>query len=176
MAVSIRAEVDARDMARVVRVLKNLDASLVTELRSSMKSGILPIAQNIMQRANSYPVPFSGMERGTRTRWGALRVSASKISVTPGRSRKSPNLVTINFDGKNAVGLAISENAGTKSSGKTKSGQFFIQRLNAVVPGWQNGGRFLYRAFMPYQPHVYRLADSIMQRWINKTNQELEAR
>lgn len=176
MAVSIRAEVDAQDMARVNRVLNGIDKSLVAELRSSMKSGVFPIAQQIARRANGYPVPFSGMAKGGRTAWGALNITPAKVSVTPGRSRKSTNLVTMNFDGRKAVGLAIAENAGTKSSGKTRSGQFFIQRLNSVVPGWQNGGRYLYRAFMPYQPHVYRLAENILSRWIETTNRDLEAR
>lgn len=173
---SVRAEVDARDMARVARVLRKLDTSLVDELRSSMKQGILPIAEQIAKRANSYPIPMSGMANNGRTKWGALKVSASKISVTPGRSKKSPNLVTINFDGKKAVGLAIAENAGTRTSGNGLRGQYFIARINSMVPGWHNGGRFLYRAFMPYQPHVYRLADNILKRWISKTNNELEMR
>lgn len=176
MVVAIRAEVDAADMARVNRILRTVDTSIVDELRSSMKMGILPIAQQIARRANSYPVPMSGMRNAGRTTWGALTVSPSKISVTPGRSRKSPNLVTINFDGRKAVGLAIAENAGTKTRGNGRRGEMFIARINAMVPGWQNGGRFLYRAFMPYQPHVYRLAENILQRWISKTNNELEAR
>jgi hypothetical protein len=176
MSVSIRAHVDAQDMARVNRILRSVDTSLTDELRSSMKRGILPVAEMIAKRANSYSVPMSGMRNQGRTTWGALRVSASKISVTPGRSRKSPSLVTINFDGRKAVGLAIAENAGTKTGGNGLRGQLFIARINSMVPGWQNGGRYLYRAFMPYQSHVYRLGESILQRWISKTNMELEAR
>jgi hypothetical protein len=181
MSVSIRAFVDAQDMARVNRILRSVDTSLTDELRSSMKRGILPVAEMIAKRANSYSVPMSGFSREgvrkpNRTQWGALRVSASKISVTPGRSRKSPSLVTINFDGKKAVGLVIAENAGTKTGGNGLRGQLFVARINAMVPGWQNGGRYLYRAFMPYQSHVYRLGESILQRWISKTNMELEAR
>jgi len=181
MAVSFRAEVDARDMARVNRFLRDVDKTIVDELRSSMKAGIFPIAKQIAAKANSFSVPMSGMSREgvrkpNRTQWGALRVTPSKISVTPGKSKKNPNLVTIKFDGTKAVGMVIADQAGTKTRGNGLRGQFFIERLNNVVPGWQRGGRYLYRAFMPYQPYVYRLGESILQRWIAKTNRELEAR
>lgn len=179
MSLGVRAEVDARDVARVVRILKGVDKSLVTELRSSMKSGILPIARAIEGRVNSNSAPMSGMNREgvtkpNRYRWGKVRAS---VSVTPGYSRRSANLVTIKYAvPKNAVGLSIAENAGSKSQGKNIQGQMFIRRIAEVVPGWPKGGRYLYRAFMPYKPHVYDLAKNILVRWSAKTNRELEAR
>ena len=176
MGVSLRAEVNAQDVARVARILRKVDASLVDDLRQTLRGPLFPIAQMIAARANAFSPPMSGMRADQgRTRWGALRITPSKISVTPGRSKKSPNLVSMNFDGSRAVGLAIAENAGTKTNGRPLRGQLFIARINSVVPGWQNGGRFLYRASMPYQPHVYRLAASLVERWAEKTNRELEA-
>lgn len=181
MSVTIRAEVDAGDIARVARVLRNIEPDLIADLRQTMRGPLFPIAQRIAARANSYPVPMSGMLRAgvrkpIRTVWGALRITPSKISVTPGRSRRSPSLVTMNFDGSRAVGLVIAENAGTKTQGSSLRGKLFIERINATVPGWQNGGRYLYRAFMPYKSHVYQLGENLLQRWIAKTNRVLESR
>lgn len=179
MVVAVRAEVDARDMARVVRVLRNIDKDLVTELRTSMKSGIMPIARGIESRVNSTPAPMSGMMREGRSRPNRYRWAKAKasVSITPGYSRRSSNLVTIKYAvPKDRAGLAIAENAGSKSRGTTPQAQFFIRRIEQVSPGWPHGGRFLYRAFMPYKPAVYGLAENILKRWIAKTNRELEAR
>lgn len=175
----MRAEVDAQDIARVVRVLRKVEPSLVAELRTSMKSGILPIARSIEARVNSNPVPLSGMNRESATRTNRYRWAKAKasVSVTPGYSRRSANLVTIQYRvPKDRAGLAIAENAGTKSRGATPQAQFFIRRIEEVAPGWPKGGRFLYRAFMPYKSAVYGLGENILKRWIAKTNQELEAR
>jgi hypothetical protein len=174
MAVSFRAEVDARDMARVARVLNRVDKSLIDELRSSMKSGIMPIGQLIAARVNAGGIPLSGMSHRGPTRWLPVKVSAQKVSVTPGVSRKNTNLVTLNFYNKQARGLAIAENAGSRSAGESPQGKAFIRNLNAVVSDWPNGGRFLYRAYMPFKPHVEKLGENILKRWIAKTNKEIE--
>lgn len=179
MSLDLRVEVDARDIARVARVLKSVDSSLIDELRTSMKSSIVPIAKMIESRINSNSVPMSGMNREgkkkpNRYNWARVRTT---VSVTPGYSKKSPNLVTIKYAvPTNRVGLAIAENAGSKSNGKNIQGQMFIRRIATVVPGWPNGGRYVYRAFMPYRPHVFRLAENILMRWVDKTNRELESR
>jgi hypothetical protein len=171
MGVGVRAEVNARDFARVVRVLRRVDKTLVDDLRDGFKSGILPIGKQIEARVNAVAAPMSGMNRNGRTRWSPL---TAKVSTTPGYSRKYTSLVALQFTPKGGAGLAIAENAGSKSPGKTRNGVFFIRRLVAVVPGWDNGGRFLYRAFMPFKNDLYQLGENILDRWITKTNIELE--
>lgn len=179
MAVSIRAEVDARDLARVMRVLKSVDKSLADDLKNTIKPALDPIAKQIGARVNSTPAPMSGMTKipgrnPGRYEWAPGRIS---VSVTPGFSFKSPNLVTIRFaTPKDRAGIPIAENAGSKSQGKNIQGQLFIKRIMTVVEGWPNGGRFLYRTFMPYKPHIYTLAENLVIRWTEKTNRELESR
>lgn len=179
MGLSMRAEVDARDIARVVRVLRAVEPSLVAELRTSMRSGVLPIAKMLEGRVNQNAAPMSGMNRRGVTKPNRLRWAkgAATVSVTPGYSKKSPNLVTIAYRvPKTAVGLAVAENAGSKSAGNSPQGRAFIRQITTVVPGWPDGGRYLFRSFMPYRPHVFRLAENILMRWVDKTNRELESR
>jgi len=174
MGVSFTAEVDARDMARVARVLNRVDKSLIDELKSSMKAGIVPIGQLIAARVNAGGVPLSGMGHRGPTRWLPVKMSVQKVAVTPGMSHKNPNLVTMNFYNKQARGLAIAENAGSKTAGSSPQGKAFIRNLNVIVSDWPQGGRFLYRAYMPFKPHVVNLGANILKRWIAKTNKEIE--
>jgi len=171
MSVSVRPEVNARDIAKVARVLRSVDKNLIDDLRKPMKAAITPIAGMIQNRVNANPAPMSRMTKPGRLQWKKL---TARVSITPGYSRKSPNLVTIDMGKSNAAGVAIAENAGSKSAGKSARGQIFIRQLKTVVPGWDNGGRFVYRAFMPYKLPIYRLAENILERWTESTNRKLE--
>jgi hypothetical protein len=128
----------------------------------------------IEARVNANRVPMSGMASWKKKPWRPL---SGVVRVTPGYSWKSPNLVEIDFEKSSsaAPGIAIAENAGSKTSGNGLRGQLFIRRLQTVVPGWDNGGRYLYRAFMPYKPAIYKLTENLVERWIARVNRKLES-
>jgi hypothetical protein len=172
MGFNARAEVDARDFARVIRVIKSIDKDLANELSRTIKPAITPIAKMIEARVNANRPPMSGMLRPGPKQWNKL---GATVRVTGGFSWRSPNLVTIDFSKPSAAGVAIAENAGSKSAGNSLRGQLFIRRIQTVVPGWDNGGRYLYRAFMPYQSAVYGLAENLVERWIARVNRKLES-
>jgi len=172
MGFNARAEVDAKDFARVMRVIKSIDKDLANELSRTIKPAITPIAKMIEARVNSSRAPMSGMNKPGRLRWNKL---SATVRVTGGFSWKSPNLVTIDFAKPSAAGIALVENAGSKTSGNSLRGQLFIRRVQSVVPGWDNGGRYLYRAFMPYKSAVYGLAENLVERWIARVNRKLES-
>lgn len=179
MGFSMRAEVDARDVARVMRVLRKVDKSLADELKSSIGSGIQPIADLIGNRVSANSAPMSGMTRRGVNRPNRYEFAKGKmkVRVTPGFSFRSPNLVTLEYLlPKNRVGVAIADMAGRKTQGNSPQGQAFIRQIMTVVPGWGDGGRYVFRAFLPYRSHVYRLGENILARWVAKTNQELESR
>lgn len=170
---SIRAEVDAREVAKVIRVLKTIDKSLALKLSREMKSRIKPIAREVAQKMNSQPAPMSGMANPRwKKHWKPVQPT---VRATPGYSWKSPDLVTIDFNKPEAAGIAIAENAGSKTNGNSLRGQLFIRRINQVVPNWPNGGRYLYRSFQPYQIDVYNLGKTILEEWIEEVNEKLES-
>jgi hypothetical protein len=111
----------------------------------------------------------------TKWRWGKLRV---KVRVDTSFMRKSNMLVSIDFDAVGRyVGMYIAERAGSKNLSRSSNpaqGQRFVRRLNEVVPGWEKGGRFMFKASQPYHKHIWRLGESILLRWTEKTSQELE--
>jgi hypothetical protein len=177
MVVSVRAEVDARDMARVARVLRRVDKELLNDLGRSMRTGIGGTAQQISASANANGAPLSGMtNHNGATKWGPVKAS---ISTRPGRSRFGwGDLVTINMDaGRTSRGMYISEFAGSKNANGSSidaRGPWFVGMLNLRVPGWSKGGRFVYRAFMPYKVSIYNLAENLLEKWTNRVNVELE--
>jgi hypothetical protein len=77
--------------------------------------------------------------------------------------------------GRTSRGMYISEFAGSKNpNGSGARGAWFIGMLNLRVRGWSKGGRFVYRAFMPYKVSIYNLAESLLEKWTNRVNVELE--
>jgi hypothetical protein len=90
------------------------------------------------------------------------------------------DLVTINVDaGKTSRGMYIAEFAGSKNpngSPYDARGPWFVGMLNLRVPGWDKGGRYVYRAFMPFKSTIYELASSLVERWTDRVSEELESR
>jgi hypothetical protein len=171
MATSLRPEVDARDFARVTRILRSIDKDLIADLRAPMKEAIAPLAKMVVNRANSFPVPMSGMSRPGPKQFAPVFATTH---ITPGFSRKNPNLVEIKIKPTGGAGMFIADMAGRVSAGKSPQGMSMIRTLNTVVPGWHRGGRYIYRAFMPYRQTLYNLANNILNRWVDGTNRKLE--
>lgn len=178
MPATLRAEVDAQDMARVARVLRSVDRELMNDLKRSMVPDLGNIAKQIAIQASANGAPMSGMRHRGNTKWGPVRGS---LSVTPGRSRGGwGNLATMEFRaGKTNRGLYIAEfagSAGLKWSKNPRKGIPFVEQLNRAVPGWDKGGRYIYRAFMPKQTIIYVRAQMYVAAWANRVTAALEAR
>jgi len=178
MPATLRAEVDAQDMARVARVLRSVDRDLINDLKRSMKPDLESIAKQIATEASANGAPMSGMRHNGNTKWGPVRGS---LSVTPGRSRGGwGNLATLEFRaGKTRRGLYIAEFAGTANlawSKNPRKGIPFVEQLNRAVPNWKKGGRYIYRAFMPKQTIIYLRAQIYVSSWAKRVTAALEAR
>jgi hypothetical protein len=176
MTVQMRAEVNAQDLAMVAKILRRVDKELLNDLGRSMRTGIGGTARKIADSANSNGAPLSGMtNHNGATQWGNVKAT---ISTRPGRQRFGwGDLVTINVDaGRNARGMYISEFAGSKNPNGSPTdarGPWFVGMLNIRVPGWQKGGRYVYKAFMPFKDSIYKLAESLTEKWLDRVNQEL---
>lgn len=168
---------NAHDMAKVASVLRKVDKELLNDLGRSMRSGLGGTAKEIAASANANGAPLSGMRNNNGdTKWGNVKAT---ISTRPGRQRFGwGDLVTINVDaGKNARGMYIAEFAGSKNPNGSPidaRGPWFIGMLNLRVPRWDKGGRYVYRAFMPFKDNIYRLAESLVEKWTDRVSEELE--
>jgi hypothetical protein len=174
MSSGMKLEVDSREIAKVMRVLRTLDKDLVADLRPNLRNAVTPYAKATASRINSQRAPMSGMLKYSSKMWGSVK---SKVSIsTAGSTRKNPNLVEISMiPAAGMPGVVIADMAGRVTKGKSLRGQLFIQQLNRVIPGWSRGGRIIYKAFMPYKPHVNSSAERIINAWTEDVSRKLDA-
>lgn len=172
--ISVAAEVSKSDMAYISRVLRNADKDLMNDLKRSMVPEFKSMAQKIAADASANNAPMSGMIRGKgNTRWGSI---TGTLAVTPSKSAR--HLVTMNFQAsRTARGLYIAEFAGSANMKYSKfpiRGPLFVKQLNTVVSGWEKGGRYIYRAFMPMKNGLYSKAQLYVEMWAEKVSIEVE--
>lgn len=174
MSSGMKLEVDSREIAKVMRVLRTLDKDLVADLRPNLRSAVKPYADATAARINGQRAPMSGMLKYSSKMWGPVK---GKVSIsTAASTRNNPNLIEVSMTPASGMpGVAIADMAGRVTRGKSLRGQLFIQQLNRVVPGWSRGGRIIYKAFMPYKPHVNSSAARIINAWSEGVSRKLDS-
>lgn len=174
MSSGMNLEVDSREIAKVMRVLRTLDKDLVKDLRPNLRSAVKPYAEATAARINSQRAPLSGMLKYSSKMWGPVK---AKVSIsTAASTRNNPNLIDISMMPASGMpGVPIADMAGRVTQGKSLRGRLFIQNLNRVIPGWSRGGRIIYKAFMPYKPHVNIATARIIDAWTDGVTRKLDA-
>ncbi len=175
--------VDADDVSRAFRVLRQLDPDLVKEFRKNMQSDLKPMAKAIAQKYPTAPY-LSKLEGGTRfsfdrgsgsivakENWKYSQV-VGKVSVTPGKSRKGVgrnNLVALRMQYKGAIPW-VTDMAKASSPDLSPQGKALLRNIEARFPSWSNGGRIFYKEFLNRRGQVFSSAEKIMADFIDKVN------
>lgn len=154
-------EIDAAELRKVLKVLNALEPDTTKTLRAELKSKLSPVAEQV---ASAVPriAPLSGFANNGRTRWDQVK---GKVSFTPGKSRQNAtNLIAIRVDipASGGAGPMIAELAGSRSSGKTRSGQVMIEKLNERKQMKGRGGRYAYAQFRLLRVDIIRIATDIV--------------
>lgn len=169
----IEPKLDPGDVRRAIKALNEIDKGLVKELRSKLKTSLLPIGNQIKMAVPINP-PLSGFRHKGPTAWSK---TAAKVSFTPGRSKKFKKgnpLVSIRIDpGKLRRGIYIAELAGSRSSGSTAQGRNLISVLNQRQPMKQRGGRYAYSNFRMRRPEIVKIAVRILNVYLNKVDRKI---
>lgn len=170
----LEARLDPASVSKTFRVLRELDPSLVAELRKELRTELQGTAKDI---ANEYPKSpiMSGFEM-SYGRWGWDNV-VGKVKITPGRSRKgagAKNLVSISMEHKVATPYVL-DMIGWRSYGHGARGRalWSVLQRSSMFPGWPRGGRIFYRPFKLKRNEVVDKTEGIINRWTKKVNQEL---
>lgn len=155
------AALDAKQVRLALKALKEVDANVVKDLRSELKSKLGSIANQV---ADAIPVepPLSGFANAGGTRWSKV---TGKVSLTPGRPKYpgTSSLVSLRVSPpKSARGIFIAELAGSRTLGSTLAGQNLITVLNQRQPMKGRGGRYIYAKFRMLRPDVVRIAEGIL--------------
>jgi hypothetical protein len=163
--------VNAEGIRTALKVLKQTEATALKDLRAELRAKLGPIAKQTAAQVPTRP-PLSGMGNPGATGWTSV---TGKISMTPGRSRKTGNhLVSIRIQPKGAQrGVYIAELAGSRSSGTTNRGRRLIDVLNQRFPMKGNGGRFAYNKFRMLRPDAVQIAIGIVNRTLDKLNRKM---
>jgi hypothetical protein len=170
--VNFEMQLNADDVSRTFRVLRNIDPDLVKELRQELRSDMNPLAKAIAAKYPSGPT-LSGFEQ-TYGRWGWDKVSGT-VKVTPGKSRKGAganNLVSLSMNYKTATPFVL-DMIGRKNPGISPQGRALYDQIQKQFPAWPNGGRIFYKPFKAAREQVVGSATNIINRWTDKVNREL---
>ena len=112
--------VNAAELRKVIRVLKEIDPQIIKDLRAELRGKLVPVAREV---AAAVPVesPLSGMRNNGAMGWSQV---VGKTGFTPGKSRRNANnLVSLRIDPRNGKrGFYLAELAGSRSQGQTASG------------------------------------------------------
>jgi hypothetical protein len=162
---------DAAQVRAVIKELRNIDPTIVKDLRADLRSQLSPIAQQVAANVPTEPI-LSGFGRGGATRWAAVK---GKTSFTPGKSRTgAKSLVSIRVEPRDGLrGVYIAELAGSRSGGKTPQGNNLIAVLNQRAPMKGRGGRFMYSQFRMLRPDVIKIAERILNKTFAKIERSL---
>lgn len=187
--------VNQQDLNRVVRELKAIDDRSVRDLRSKLKVGLAPVANQIKNDIPKAP-PLSGMAHRGRTKWRGI--NKPLISFYPGRSKRGgSNLLVITVTGgKRGLGFDYAELAGIRSrpgatvskpysrrTGRgtrtremthrvTSQGDTFIEKLNQRKPIRGVAGRYAYDSFLKHKPQIVETARIIINGFMAEYNRK----
>jgi hypothetical protein len=159
----ISAEIPPATIAKTRAMLARVDPNLKRALAKDLRSGLSPTASKIV---SDFPrqAPLSGMT----PRWGNVSAKVVTNSMAkPGRA-----IATINVSGGTEFArlLAITERAGSRSSGFVPRGRAMIQNLQERFPLDGRGGRFVFKSFRQHLPDAIDVALKSIDRFIDNFN------
>lgn len=163
-------KVNANDVRRALKLLKEIDPQIVKDLRSGLRTKLSNVAQQVAQAVPQDP-PLSGFLNSGATQWSRV---TGKVSFTPGRSRKTGNnLVSLRVQPRVGRGVYIAELAGSRSDGYTPQGANLIRVLNERQRMKGKGGRYIYAKFRLLRPDVVNIAEDVLNTTFKKLEDKL---
>jgi hypothetical protein len=168
----IDAKLNAADVARTFRILREVEPNLVKELRQELNSELKPLAKAIAAKYPSSP-SLSGFAQAYG-RWGWGKVTGT-VKLTPGRSRKGAganNLVSLSMNYNTATPFVL-DMVGRKNPGISPQGRALYNEINKQFPAWPNGGRVFYKPFKAARSNIQGHAERLINRWSDKVSKEL---
>jgi len=153
----IDQKVDALSFKQLKSEFRQLDKSVQKETKAGIKKSLGSVTSRMQGEIDSIrpDAPMSGMSSGSKlNQWRSPAVKPSlRLSAGPGKA-----VAQITASGKSGYKrmFAITERAGSRSSGFTDSGKRMIrvlQKRNRLVKG--KGGRYAFRAYLKYRPLLH---------------------
>lgn len=173
--------VDSRNLANVLRELRNLEPNLRKELVKEMKSEIMPVGKALEASIPGAP-PLSGFAPGQGSSPYIWKKPRMTVRTPLAKKAKLPGfypVVSIRFnDRRPNAGLSILELAGTRNIGKNKGGltpqgAAMIRNLNARYPVKGGLGRFLIPEFKEKRAEANKAAIRVLNKFAAKVGRRM---
>jgi len=160
-------KVNYDDLKFAISRAKQLDPKLKRDMQRKLRTDLRPMADKIAGR-----VPNTGPLSQMTPRWGTAQ---GKVRTTPS-SAPGNAIVMISVAGPGFERiLSITERAGSRTDGYTASGKAMIKGptgkgLQDRYPLVGKGGRFIWKAFLEYQPILKTVSINIVNDFIDEVN------
>lgn len=161
------ANINYDDLKFAIARAKQIDPKLKAKMQRELRKDLRPMADKIAGR-----VPNTGPLSGMTPRWGT---AVGKVRTTPS-SAPGNAIVMISVAGPGfARMLSITERAGSRTDGYTPAGKAMIKGpsgkgLQDRYPLVGKGGRFIWKAFLRYQPLLTTVSLKIVNDFIDDVN------
>jgi len=156
-------KVDYDDLKFAVARARRLDGNLRRTMQRGLRDKLGGLASEVASGVRPES-PLKGME----SRWGN---AVGKVkTATGGKANKAIVMIAVSGPGfeKN---LAITERAGSRSTGFTGAGRAMITKLQERDPLIKGvGGRFIFAEFLKHQDELRRISLGILSDFIDGVN------
>ena len=174
----IEQKIDYPDFKQLKDQFKTLDKEVQKEIKKGIKASVGQVASRMQGEIRGMVSvdsgrPLSGMTQGgPRNRWVYPNVKSSlRLSAGPG---KPVAQITAQGKGRYKRMFAITERAGSRSSGYTDEGKRMIKVLRDRYPLVKGkGGRFVFRTFLAYRARIHDKVQSEINGLANRLNVRL---
>lgn len=164
------------NVREVVQAFKELDKDTQKAIKSGIKKSIGAITREMQNDIESMVriSPMSGMRTGgLKNRWRHPTVKPSlRLSAGPGKA-----VAQIVAQGRNKYTrmFAITELAGSRSSGYTQDGQRMVRVLRERYPLVKGrGGRFVFRTFLARRTRFHDTVEAELNALAARVNMEMQ--
>jgi len=153
----IEQRIDYPDFKQFKDQFKTLDKQVQKEIKQGIKGSLGQVTSRMQgeTRTSVNNPPMSGMGYGSKqNRWAYPAVKPS-LTLSAGPGKRVAQITASGRGGYKRM-FAITERAGSQSSGFTQDGKRMIRVLdkrNALVKG--KGGRYVFRAFLKYRSLIH---------------------
>jgi hypothetical protein len=164
------------DFSAVLRELKDLDKTLVNELRKEFRTQLKPVNDSVKSKIPT-EAPLSGFSRrdGSEPYIWSRPTAKVVTSFRPPRGKAFTNLVSTQFSQRRPnAGFNVMELAGSKSSGNTPQGRMMIEKLNSRFPISGGLGRFAIPEWKKKGPEVEKIVRRILDDFSGRVSRKFK--
>lgn len=161
------ADFDASDIRGLMKALNDIEPGLANKMKADARKAANPVVKEIKAVIPAVS-PLSGMNNKGRLGWGVGKKANDvrpSFAIKRSRTKDTTALVSVKV---NSAATALTDYAGRRSSGKTKSGKAMIVALNRK----RRASRWAWFGAEKALPETTRAVKSIIEEYGKKVSRK----